>query len=88
MTGEICPRAGRIPSGGRIKPAGFDPLKGSLWHAYRRKSGSERKHLPDIDVVAAGGWKDTVSLKRSYQQADADTILSVVLGGGDIAHRR
>ncbi len=27
---------------------------------------------------------DTVSLKRAYQQADADTILSVVLNGGEL----
>ncbi len=66
------------------KLAGLEPLKGSLWHAYRRKWGSERKHLPDVDVAAAGGWKDTVSLKRAYQQADADTILSVVLNGGEL----
>ena len=61
------------------KLAGLDPQVGSLWHAYRRKWGSERKHLPDVDVAAAGGWKDTVSLKHAYQQADAETILSVVL---------
>ncbi len=51
---------------------------------YRRKWGSERKHLPDVDVAAAGVWKDTISLKRSYQHADADTILSVVLSGGEL----
>ena len=39
---------------------------------------------PKGDVAAAGGWKDTVSLKRAYQQADADTILSVVLNGGEL----
>ena len=66
------------------KLAGLEPQVGSLWHAYRRKWGSERKHLPDVDVAAAGGWKDTVSLKRAYQQADADTILSVVLNGGEL----
>ena len=43
------------------KIAGLEPPMGSLWHAYRRKWGSERKHLPDVDVAAAGGWKDTVS---------------------------
>ncbi len=64
---------------------GLDPQEGSLWHAYRRKWGSERKHLPDVDVAAAGGWKDTVSLKRAYQQADADTILSVVPQLGPVA---
>jgi len=68
--------------------AGLEPLKGSLWHAYRRKWGSERKHLPDVDVAAAGGWKDTVSLKRAYQQADADTILSVVLSGGELREKQ
>ena len=41
--------------------------------------------LGDVDVAAAGGWKDTVSLKRAYQQADADTILSVV-PAQNIAH--
>jgi len=66
------------------KLAGLEPQVGSLWHAYRRKWGSERKHLPDVDVAAAGGWKDTVSLKRAYQQADAATILSVVLNGGEL----
>ena len=66
------------------KLAGLEPQVGSLWHAYRRKWGSERKHLPDVDVAAAGGWKDTVSLKRAYQQADANTILSVVLNGGEL----
>jgi hypothetical protein len=40
--------------------------------------------VPDIDLAAAGNWKDTVSLKRAYQQADADTILSVVLNGGEL----
>ena len=70
------------------KLAGLEPLKGSLWHAYRRKWGSERKHLPDVDVAAAGGWKDTMSLKRAYQQADADTILSVVLSGGELREKQ
>jgi hypothetical protein len=35
--------------------AGLEPQKGSLWHAYRRKWATERKHLPDVDVAAAGG---------------------------------
>ena len=41
-------------------------LKGGRWHPYRRLWASERKHMPDIDVAAAGGWKDTRSLKLSY----------------------
>lgn len=53
-------------------------LKGGRWHPYRRLWASERKHMPDIDVAAAGGWKDTRSLKLSYQQADPATVLKVV----------
>ncbi len=64
------------------KLAGLEPLRGSLWHAYRRKWASERKHLPDVDVAAAGGWRDTVSLKRAYQRADPETLMRVVLGEG------
>lgn len=64
--------------------AGVEPQKGSLWHAYRRKWATERKHLPDVDVAAAGGWKETTSLKRAYQHADSETMLSVVLGAGEL----
>ena len=46
--------------------------------------GSERKHLPDVDVAAAGGWKDASSFKSAYQHADPDTILRVVLSGGEL----
>jgi integrase len=59
--------------------AGLEPQKGSLWHAYRRKWATERKHLPDVDVAAAGGWANTVSPKTAYQQAEAETMLRVVL---------
>ncbi|MCH7533904.1 MAG: site-specific integrase [Gemmatimonadetes bacterium] len=60
--------------------AGLEPHKGSLWHAYRRKWATERKHLPDVDVAEAGGWKTTETLKTAYQQADPETILCVVWG--------
>ncbi len=68
--------------------AGVKPQKGSLWHAYRRKWATERKHLPDADVAAAGGWKNTVSLKTAYQQADPETILRVVLEAGELREAR
>jgi len=64
--------------------AGLEPQHGSLWHAYRRKWATERKHLPDTDVAAAGAWADTQALKRSYQHADADTMLKVVLEAGEL----
>jgi len=53
-------------------------LRGSTAHAYRRLWASERKHMPDVDVAAAGGWKDTRALKLSYQHADPETVLRVV----------
>ena len=59
--------------------AGLEKLDGSLWHAYRRKWATERKHLPDADVAAAGGWANPNTLRLVYQQADADTMLRVVL---------
>jgi integrase len=52
--------------------------EGSLWHAYRRKWASQRKHLPDRDVAAAGGWSDLTSLKTAYQQVDHATLVRVV----------
>jgi integrase len=64
------------------KEAGLAHLKGTLWHAYRRKWANERKHLPDVDVAATGGWKSVHSLKSVYQQADAGTMLRVVLEAG------
>jgi len=50
----------------------------SLWHAYRRKWATERKHLPDVDVAQAGGWADLRSLKTAYQHADNATLYPVV----------
>ena len=60
------------------KLAELDPLEGSDFHAHRRKWATERKHLSDTDVMAAGGWRDPRSLKGSYQKADAETLLAVV----------
>ena len=68
--------------------AGLDPLNGSLWHAYRRKWVTERKHMPDVDVAAAGGWKSTHTLKLAYQQADRETMLRVVLEAGELREAR
>jgi hypothetical protein len=53
-------------------------LEGGLWHPYRRKWATERKHLPLKDVAAAGGWKDTETLLTCYQQPDNETLLAVM----------
>jgi len=58
------------------KKARLPKLDGSLWHAYRRKWATERKHLPLKDVARAGGWKDVNSL-LGYQQADDASVLAV-----------
>ena len=49
-----------------------------------KKPATERKHCPDVDVAAAGGWTKTNSLKQCYQQADEATMLRVVLSGGQL----
>ncbi len=68
--------------------AELEPQEGSLWHAFRRGWATARKYLPDVDVAAAGGWKETTSLKRAYQQADQDTMLEVVMVGGKLRERQ
>ena len=64
--------------------AGLEPQLGSLWHAYRRKWATERKHLPPTDVAAAGGWAGPESMQRSYQHADQATMLRVVLDAAEL----
>ena len=48
------------------------------FHAYRRLFAVERKHLPDVDVARAGGWRDLATMKRSYQQPDLATTLRAI----------
>ena len=66
------------------KLAELPSQKGTLWHGYRRKWATERKNLSDVDVAAAGGWKTVDTLKTAYQQEDAETMLLVVMGGGEL----
>ena len=61
--------------------ADLPKLVGSVFHPYPRLWATERKHHSDIDVAAAGGWKDTEALKLSYQQSDPAAVLRVVQGG-------
>jgi integrase len=58
---------------------GLERLEGGLWHPWRRKWATERKGMPVKDVAAAGGWSDTATLLRSYQQSDEATLTQVVL---------
>lgn len=58
--------------------AGLTHLDGTTWHSFRRKWGTERKHLPIQDVMQAGGWSDPTCLQTIYQQPDDATVYRVV----------
>lgn len=64
--------------------AELEPHQGSLWHAYRRRWATVRKHLPAVDVAEAGGWAGPDTLQEAYQQADEDTMYEVVSSGGEL----
>lgn len=68
--------------------AGVPKQAGSLWHAFRRGWATARKHLPDVDVAAAGGWKDVSTLRASYQRPDPQTMLDVVEGARVLLERQ
>lgn len=63
------------------KRADQPKLAGGVFHPYRRLWATERKPYPDIDVAAAGGWRDTRALKASYQKADPENVLRAVMAG-------
>ncbi|HWN19495.1 MAG TPA: hypothetical protein VNO19_11320 [Gemmatimonadales bacterium] len=48
------------------KLADLEPLPRGAFHPFRRRCASERKHLPLVDVAAAGGWVETTTLQRCY----------------------
>lgn len=68
--------------------AALPKLGSSMWHAFRRKWATERKHLSVSDVARAGGWSNVATLQRCYQQPDEATMLEVVLGGGELRERQ
>ncbi|MDP9222882.1 MAG: tyrosine-type recombinase/integrase [Actinomycetota bacterium] len=62
------------------KKAEVSKLTGGIFHPYRRLWASERKHLSNIDVASAGGWKSTKTL-AIYQQSDPVAVLAAVVNG-------
>jgi integrase len=60
------------------KLAGLPHIDRGGFHAYRRLFAVERKHMPGVDLMRAGGWRDLATLKRFYQQADPATTLRVI----------
>jgi integrase len=61
------------------KLAGLDPLPRGIWHPFRRRWATERKHMSPKDVAEVGGWADTQTLQKCYQIADEETMEAVVL---------
>lgn len=57
----------------------MSPRSRGGWHELRRRWASKLKHLPAQDVALAGGWKDIQTMQESYQQADPETVESVIL---------
>jgi integrase len=67
--------------------AGVPRLDHDSFHGLRRKWSTERKHLPDVDVAKAGGWRSIMTMKRAYQQADDAGVLEAVLGSRKLRER-
>ena len=59
--------------------AEVERLPHDSFHGLRRKFVTERKHLPDVDVAEAGGWRSINTMRRSYQRADEAGVLEAVL---------
>ena len=51
---------------------------GTLWHGFRRKWATDRRHFPLKDVATAGGWSDVQTMITCYQQPDAEMMRAVV----------
>ena len=60
------------------KKAKVPKLDGGLSHCYRRKWATERRHLPAVDVMKAGGWTDRKTMEMCYQHADDAGVLAVM----------
>ena len=63
-------------------------MPGGLWHPFRRKWATERKHMPTVDVMEAGGWSDRKTMETCYQQADEATLLEVMASPMKLTARR
>ena len=60
------------------KLAGLPKLDGGIFHPYRRKWVTERRHLPDADVAAVQGRADVGVMRESYQGTDVANRQKVV----------
>jgi integrase len=58
------------------------------WHMFRRAWATARKGLPDVDVMAVGGWSDVASLKQAYQQPDPATMFKVATEATELREKK
>ena len=56
------------------KLAGLEPERGRRWHSLRRKFASDLMDAPLKVLCELGGWKDSQTVLRCYQQADAGQL--------------
>lgn len=59
--------------------AGLEKLKGSAWHAFRRRWASDRAGMGLKGVMEYAGWTDVRTVLQ-YQQLDRAQLLEVVNG--------
>ena len=81
---RFCDDSRKTIGEGTYRVAGGDS---NSRHPRRRKWATERKDLPVKEVAAAGGWSDTETLLRSYQQADDATVTRVVLNAPKLTRK-
>ena len=61
--------------------AELEHIPGGAWHMFRRLWATSRNGMSLKDVAYAGGWTDTATLLKVYQQPDEETLQQVVDGG-------
>lgn len=62
------------------KLAKVPKLTGGTFHPFRRLFASERRHLPDLDVAAAAGWKNPQTIGALHEngfQVGSDALPAV-----------
>jgi integrase len=64
------------------KLAKLERVKGRGYHSLRRQFATELKDTPLRDLAYLGGWKDTTTLLKCYQQPDEGTSRRKLKVGG------
>ena len=54
--------------------AGLPVVTRRGWHSLRRKFATELKSIPLTDLCALGGWKESQTVLKCYQQPDEATM--------------